>query len=270
MANIENLLQIMALLRDPDSGCPWDIKQTFSTIAPHTLEEVYEVLDCIEQGDYQHLPEELGDLLFQIVFYAQMASEEGLFSFKDICDSITSKLLIRHPHVFPDATIDSFGKHSKLTAEQVEANWESIKQRQRQQLSTENISLLDDVPQALPALLRARKLQGRAAIGGFDWHELESVLAKVKEEIAELEEALAARDESHIEEEFGDLLFSMVNLSRHLKLNPESSLRQANSKFTQRFKLMENMLREQEQDMQALSLDELESYWQQAKKKLAE
>lgn len=271
MASIEPLLKIMALLRDPEFGCPWDIKQTFNTIAPHTLEEVYEVLDCIEQGDYQHLPEELGDLLFQVIFYAQMASEAGLFSFDEICESIINKLLIRHPHVFPDATIDSFGSQNKLTPEQVEVNWEKIKQIERKKHGdSESLSLLNDVPRALPALLRARKLQGRAASGGFDWHELGSVLAKVKEEIDELEEAIAAKNQAHIEEEFGDLLFSMVNLSRHLKLNPESSLRQANSKFTHRFELVEQMLKEQEQDMQALSLDELETYWQQAKMKLAE
>lgn len=273
MADINTLLKIMALLRDREHGCPWDIKQTFTTIAPHTLEEVYEVIDCIEQADFRHLPEELGDLLFQVVFYAQMGSEAGLFSFEDICESITNKLLIRHPHVFPDSTVESFGQQSRLTPEQVEANWEKIKQAEKLKLNENgaaSVSLLNDVPQALPALLRARKLQGRAASGGFDWQDVGSVLAKVKEEVAELEEAMAANDQKHIEEEFGDLLFSVVNLSRHLKLNPESSLRQANNKFTQRFVLLEKMLKEQAQEMQELSLDELEAYWQRAKVELSE
>ena len=258
MADINTLLKIMALLRDREHGCPWDIKQTFTTIAPHTLEEVYEVIDCIEQADFRHL---------------QMGSEAGLFSFEDICESITNKLLIRHPHVFPDSTVESFGQQSRLTPEQVEANWEKIKQAEKLKLNENgaaSVSLLNDVPQALPALLRARKLQGRAASGGFDWQDVGSVLAKVKEEVAELEEAMAANDQKHIEEEFGDLLFSVVNLSRHLKLNPESSLRQANNKFTQRFVLLEKMLKEQAQEMQELSLDELEAYWQRAKVELSE
>ena len=247
---IAELLEIMSLLRDKDYGCAWDLKQTFKTIAPHTLEECYEVIECIEQGDIEHLPEELGDLLFQVVFYAQMAREEGLFSFEDICDSITNKLLTRHPHVFPDATIESFGKQNRLSPEQVEANWEKIKQKEREAQTDSNqdssearkTSLLDDVPMALPALLRSRKLQSRAAIDGFDWRESSSVIKKIYEELVELEEAMANNNDAHIEEEFGDLLFSIVNLSRHLRINPETSLRSANNKFSQRFKLVEAML----------------------------
>ncbi len=267
---ITELLKVMSLLRDKHHGCAWDLKQTFKSIAPHTLEECYEVIECIEQEDFQHLPEELGDLLFQVVFYAQMAKEESLFSFDDICDAITHKLLTRHPHVFPDATIESFGKENNLTPEQVEANWEKIKQQERQNQSDENsLSLLDDIPQAMPALLRAKKMQNRAATGGFDWKESKSVIKKIHEEIEELEEAMQANNRKHIEEEFGDLLFSVVNLSRHLKLNPESSLRSANTKFSQRFRLIEAMLREQKLEMKDLTIDELESYWVLAKQKLA-
>ncbi len=272
-AKITELLKVMSLLRDKENGCAWDLKQTFKSIAPHTLEECYEVIECIEHEDFQHLPEELGDLLFQVVFYAQMASEEGLFTFAEICDSITNKLLTRHPHVFPDATIASFGKQNNLSPEQVEEKWEEIKQKERgkekqKQSSDDMPSLLDDVPQALSALLRAKKLQNRAATGGFDWVEAKSVIKKIYEEIEELEEAIAAKDQAHIEEEFGDLLFSIVNLSRHLKLNPESSLRSANNKFSQRFRLIESMLKEQKLEMKNLTLNELETYWVLAKQKL--
>lgn len=267
---ITELLKVMSLLRDKEHGCAWDLKQSFKSIAPHTLEECYEVIECIEQEDFQHLPEELGDLLFQVVFYAQMANELDLFNFDDICGVITNKLLARHPHVFPDATIDSFGKKNSLSPEQVEANWEKIKQQERQKQDSAGLpSLLDDIPQALPALLRAKKIQSRAAIGGFDWEDPKSVLKKIQEEIEELEEAMHAKDQLHIEEEFGDLLFSVVNLSRHLKLNPESSLRSANSKFSQRFRLIESFLQENKLEMKDLGIDELESYWELAKQKLA-
>jgi len=273
-AKITELLKVMSLLRDKENGCAWDLKQTFKSIAPHTLEECYEVIECIEHEDFQHLPEELGDLLFQVVFYAQMASEEGLFTFADICDSITNKLLTRHPHVFPDATIASFGKQNNLSPEQVEEKWEEIKQKEREkdkqkQSSDDMPSLLDDVPQALSALLRAKKIQNRAATGGFDWAEAKSVIKKIYEEIEELEEAITAKDQAHIEEEFGDLLFSIVNLSRHLKLNPESSLRSANNKFSQRFRLIESMLHEQKLEMKNLTINELETYWVLAKQELA-
>jgi len=267
--SIQELLTVMSLLRDPEKGCPWDIKQSFRSIAPHTLEEVYEVIDCIEREDYGHLSDELGDLLFQVVFYAQMAKEAGLFTFDDICQAISRKLLSRHPHVFPDASIESFGKANDLTPEQVERNWENIKKQERHAKQEEEPGLLDDVPRALPALQRARKLQGRAATGGFDWDDVTGVIAKVKEEMQELEAAMASKDTRHIEEEFGDLMFSMVNLGRHLRINPESSLRAANSKFSTRFKVMEKHLREAGLDMQKLTLDELETYWQQAKRELS-
>ena len=263
------------MLRHKDHGCAWDLKQTFKSIAPHTLEECYEVIDCIEQDDIQHLPEELGDLLFQVVFYAQIADEEGLFQFDDICESILKKLLTRHPHVFPDATAESFGKENNLSPEQVEESWEKIKQKDREDLirikgGTRKPSLLDDIPRALPALLRAKKLQSRAAIGGFDWKQASGVIKKIYEEMEELKEAMEAEDQDHIEEEFGDLLFSVVNLSRHLKLNPESSLRYANDKFSRRFMLIEKMLIEEKLEMKNLALYELEVYWHLAKKKIAD
>ena len=180
---ITELLKVMSVLRDKQHGCAWDLKQTFKSITPHTLEECYEVIECIEQEDYQHLAEELGDLLFQVVFYAQMAHEENLFNFDDICAVITNKLLTRHPHVFPDATIDSFGKKNNLSPEQVEANWEKIKQQERQKQDSSVLpSLLDDIPQALPALLRAKKIQSRAATGGFDWKDPKIVIKKILEE----------------------------------------------------------------------------------------
>lgn len=269
---ITKLLEVMAMLRHKEHGCAWDLKQNFKTIAPHTLEECYEVIDCIEQDDINHLPEELGDLLFQVVFYSQIAAEEGLFKFDDVCESITTKLLTRHPHVFPDATTESFGKENELSPEQVEANWEKIKQEERAKASKleGEPSLLADVPIALPAILRANKLQNRAATGGFDWHDTSNVIEKINEEMEELKEAMANNDKAHIEEEFGDLLFSIVNLSRHLKLNPESSLRSANDKFSQRFMLIESMLHEQNIEMKSLSLDELEAYWRLAKQKHTE
>lgn len=268
-SGIEELLKIMSLLRDPEKGCPWDLKQSFQSIAPHTLEEVYEVIDCIEREDYGHLTSELGDLLFQVVFYAQMGSEAGLFTFQDICRSISEKLLTRHPHVFPDASIESFGKVSELSPEQVESNWEKIKQRERQHKQGQEPGLLDDVPQALPALLQAKKLQGRAATGGFDWDKPADVFSKLKEEVQELEQAMASEDEQHIAEEFGDLLFTMVNLGRHLRVNPENSLRAANIKFKLRFSLMEKSIRETGRSLQELSLSELEEYWQKVKRELA-
>ncbi len=270
---IEELLEIMSMLRDKQFGCPWDLKQNFASIAPHTLEEVYEVIDCVEQGDIEHLSEELGDLLFQVVFYAQMAKEDELFSFDDVCEAIISKLLTRHPHVFPDATISSFGQESKISPQQVEVNWESIKKGEREQGAQTSVSLLDDVPQALPALLRARKLQARAAIGGFEWDEITGVIDKLKEEVEELEEAIELSnnlaDKQAVEEEFGDVLFSMVNLARFLKINPESSLRAANIKFTKRFQAVEAKLSQQNEEMKDLSLDQLEEYWQEVKKELS-
>lgn len=263
--SIEDLLEIMAMLRDAEHGCPWDRKQTFKTIAPHTLEEVYEVVDTIERDDYSHLANELGDLLFQVVFYAQLGREQGLFEFSDIVNEIGSKLLTRHPHVFPDATMGSFGAEKAMTAEQVEGKWEEIKREERQEKSGSNASVLDDVPLAFPALTRARKIQKRAATVGFDWPDSEGVVSKIQEEMEELKEAVASGDDQHIQEELGDVFFSLVNLSRHLRTDPETSLRQANEKFEKRFRRVEEKIYAKDQDMHDMSLQELEQIWQKVK-----
>lgn len=262
---IETLLQIMALLRDPLYGCPWDLQQTFVSIAPHTLEEVYEVIDAIEVGEQQQLQAELGDLLFQIVFYAQLGKEQQLFDFAGIAQAMSTKLLQRHPHVFPDATLESFGQKAELSTDKVEKNWEQLKADERRQKQTTPHSVLNDVPTALPALMRAAKLQKRAANVGFDWTAVDAVILKVKEELAELETAIARKDERNIDEEFGDLLFTMVNLSRHLRLNPESSLRSANRKFEKRFRYIEEVLEKAGIEMKDLSEQELDKYWLKAK-----
>jgi ATP diphosphatase len=263
---LQRLLRIMSRLRDPRTGCPWDLQQTFASIAPHTLEEVYEVIDAIESGDMIQLKDELGDLLFQIVFYAELGREQQFFDFNDIADGICRKLLHRHPHVFPGASLDTEAAPGTLSADQIVTNWEAIKTAERQSRQGERpASILDDVPLALTSLLRAAKLQKRAATQGFDWRSLAGVLAKVDEERGELEQALTAGQKTQVEEEFGDLLFTLVNLSRHLDLNPESALRQANHKFEQRFRIMEQMLREAGRAMPELSEQELDEYWNKAK-----
>lgn len=269
---LQRLLDIMARLRDPQQGCPWDLQQTFQSIAPHTLEEVYEVVDAIETGDMAQLEGELGDLLFQIVFYAQLGREQSLFDFASVAQSISDKLVHRHPHVFAATGQSSHGvaraadSTSIPDADQVAVNWESIKtaERQRKQQGRP-VSALDDVPAALPALLRAAKLQKRAANLGFDWHDIGGVQHKLDEELAELKQALDNEDALEIEEEFGDVLFTLVNLSRHLKLNPESCLRNANAKFERRFRMVENLVREAGSTMSELNEAELDVYWRRAK-----
>jgi nucleoside triphosphate diphosphatase len=267
----------MAMLRNEQYGCPWDRKQNFQSITAHTLEEVYEVIDAIESLDYDHLKNELGDLLFQIVFYAQLGKEQALFDLDDIITEISQKLLTRHPHVFPEATIESFGSKCTLNSDQIEANWESIKiQEKRNKLNLvdnpdsnnaqkSTLSILDDIPQALPALIRAQKLQKRVAINGFDWVELDSVISKLKEEIAELEEAIEEENVEHIQEELGDVLFSCVNISRHLKLEAEISLRLANNKFERRFRQLELLLANDNKNIDKLDIEKLEQYWQKVK-----
>lgn len=255
--SIEDLLTIMAALRDPDKGCPWDQKQSFETIAPYTLEEAYEVSDAIARGDMQELRGELGDLLFQVVFYAQMASEQGEFNFSDIVDAICSKMIRRHPHVFADADYAS--------EEELHSAWETEKEKEREYTSEGRSGILDGVAQALPALTRAEKLQKRASRAGFDWPEIQGVLEKCREEFNELEEAQQQQDTAAIAEEFGDLLFSMVNLSRHLKLDAEQCLRQANDKFIRRFQNMEKLLTGQEKTIENLSLEEMDAAWEKVK-----
>jgi ATP diphosphatase len=263
---VTQLLKIMQRLRDPGRGCPWDLQQSFASIAPHTLEEVYEVVDAIETGDMDQLRGELGDLLFQIVFYAQLGREQGLFDFNAIAAGIGTKLLERHPHVFPGAVLDDSGATADISADQVVQNWETIKaaERQRRQ-GNKPASALEDVPLALTALLRAAKLQKRAAGQGFDWRNAEGPFAKIDEEVAELKQALAAGDTPAVAEEFGDLLFTLVNLARHLDLNPETALRAANRKFEKRFRAMEECMRKDGRDMRMLSEAELDEYWNKAK-----
>lgn len=263
---IEDLLSIMRCLRDPENGCPWDLRQDFASIAPHTLEEVYEVVDAIERRDMVHLRDELGDLLFQVVFYAQLGKESGDFDFDAIVSAIGEKLLKRHPHVFPGGTLESFGKQSSLSAEDVEKNWEAIKTTERQQMLGEGVSALEDIPRALPALNRARKLQKRAATVGFDWPGISPVLDKVQEEFGELDSALNSQDSAAVEDELGDLLFSVVNLARHLQQDPETALRKANEKFERRFRLLEQLVRKNGRTPDELDIDTLESYWQEVKR----
>jgi ATP diphosphatase len=256
--DIADLLAIMRALRDRQTGCPWDKVQTFASVAPFTIEEAYEVASAIEEKNPEHLREELGDLLFQAVFHARIAEELGLFDFGDVVEAATSKMIARHPHVFDDV------EKPVSAAAQTEA-WEAMKRRER---NAKNMSVLDDVPVALPALSRAVKLQKRAARVGFDWKNSSKVLDKVVEEAGELVEAqLEGVNQEHIEEELGDLLFVVANLARHLKIDPEQALRGANAKFIRRFKVIEDGLKSSGKTPANASLEEMESLWQEAKKK---
>lgn len=256
--DIADLLAIMRQLRDKNGGCPWDLEQSFTTIAPYTIEEAYEVASAIEARDYAALKDELGDLLLQVVFHAQMASEEGRFDFGDVVRAISDKMIRRHPHVFGDGLARTPGAVTQA--------WEEIKRAEREAKPSQAKGLLDDVPHALPALMRAVKLQNRAAEVGFDWPSAVTVTDKIAEESRELAEAAASGKSTKLAEEFGDLLFAMANLSRHLKLDPEEALRAANAKFIRRFKAIESALQAQRRKLEDASLDEMEALWQQAKK----
>jgi MazG family protein len=271
---IGDLLRVMARLRDPESGCPWDREQSFATIAPYTIEEAYEVADAIARNDLDALKDELGDLLLQVVYHARMAEEDGRFAFGDVVDAITAKMIRRHPHVFEDASLrDAF-----LTS----GAWERIKAEEKATRGDAARgegdgagSLLDDVPVALPALTRAVKLQSRAARVGFDWPSLTPVLAKIEEEIAELKSAIAdeksetrdagARASTKVTEEFGDLLFVMANVARHLGVDPEASLRDANAKFVRRFRSIEAALHAEGRTPEDATLEEMDQLWDEAK-----
>ena len=268
MYKLDDLLQLMARLRHPEHGCPWDLKQSYASIVPYTLEEAYEVADAIERGDFDHLPGELGDLLFQVVYYSQLAAEEGRFGFAEVVDGITAKLIRRHPHVFPDGDLYAAPDAQKLEEAAVKQRWEELKAEERaaRAAAPEQLSLLDDVPQALPALSRAAKLQKRAAQVGFDWPEALPVLDKVREELDEVLEAMSENDPQAIAEELGDLLFVVVNLVRHLKVEPEAALRAANGKFERRFRFIEQALRDAGRPIENCSLDELDALWGEAKK----
>ena len=266
---LEDLLTLMAVLRDREQGCPWDIKQDWDSIVPHTLEEAYEVADAIERRAFDELPGELGDLLFQVVYYAQFGAEEQRFDFHDIVDTLTAKMLRRHPHVFPDGTLASRRptgvSADEVKTQQVNSRWEALKADERAKRATQPPSVLDDVPRTLPALSRAAKLSKRAARVGFDWPNAEGVLAKIREELEEVEEALAAGDRQHAQEEVGDLLFAVTNLARTLGTDPEQCLRRTNAKFERRFRFVESALAESERPLNEASLDEMESHWQAAK-----
>ena len=264
---LDDLLHLMARLRDPQYGCPWDLKQNYASIVPHTIEEAYEVADTIERGDFEHLQGELGDLLFQVVYYSQLAREEGRFEFDGVVDSITRKLIRRHPHVFPTGELYAPVDTPSLSEAQVKSRWEEIKAEERAEKSQpEQLSLLDDVPAALPALSRAAKLQKRAATVGFDWPAALPVLDKVREELDEVLQAMADGDADALEDEIGDLLFAAVNLARHLKHDPEHALRRANRKFERRFRFIEQALRDSGRPIEDCNLDELDALWGEAKR----
>ncbi|MDA4843742.1 nucleoside triphosphate pyrophosphohydrolase [Hoeflea poritis] len=265
--NISRLIEIMAALRDPETGCPWDVEQDFQSIKPYTIEEAYEVADAIERGDLDDLCDELGDLLLQVVFHARMAEERKAFDFGDVVQAITRKMIRRHPHVFAVSAAD--------TPDGVKVQWEEIKaaekeeraERRRQSGKEEGeaAGLLGSVPRALPALSEAIKLQHKAARVGFDWSEAAPVLDKIEEEIAELRTALAKGERDKVSDEFGDLVFALVNLGRHVDVDPEMALRATNAKFRRRFSYIEKGLAEAGEDLEGATLERMEALWGEAK-----
>jgi ATP diphosphatase len=251
------LLEVMRVLRDPEEGCSWDIEQDFASIAPYTIEEAYEVADAIERQDWSELKNELGDLLLQTVYHTQIASEAALFTFDDVANAISDKMVARHPHVFGAESQDK-------SAEQQTADWESINATERATKSKQGV--LEDVALALPALMRAAKLQKRAARVGFDWPNISQVLDKIQEETQELVEAKKTLTQTEVVEEYGDLMFVMVNLGRHLKVDAEEALRGANMKFTRRFQYIENELARQGLSPEKSNLNDMDRLWNDAKK----
>ncbi|WP_295460946.1 nucleoside triphosphate pyrophosphohydrolase [uncultured Pseudomonas sp.] len=267
MYQLDDLLHLMARLRDPQHGCPWDLQQDYASIVPHTLEEAYEVADAIAKRDFPQVRDELGDLLFQVVYYSQLGREDGHFDFAQVVDGITRKLVRRHPHVFPDGDLHGPLDLPRLDEATIKRRWEEIKAEERAEKAAapEQLSLLDDVPAALPALSRAAKLQKRAANVGFDWADATPVVAKIQEELDEVREAMANGQAAQVAEEVGDLLFVMVNLARHLRVDAEDALRQANAKFERRFRYIEEALKAQGRTPQAASLEEMDALWDAAK-----
>lgn len=259
-ASIEKLRWIMSQLRTPETGCPWDLKQNFASITAHTIEEAYEVVDAIEQHDFVELNKELGDLLFQVIFYSQLGQEQALFDFDSVVESICEKLIRRHPHVFSCANLTSDA--------QIKANWENEKAKERQMKNQqENLSILADIPKNLPALSQAAKIQKRCSHVGFDWDNKHDVFAKIEEEVQEVKDELYADtlDQKALNEELGDLMFAVVNLCRHAKEDPETLLRRANQKFTKRFHGVEAQVNKSGKSFTEHNLNELENYWQQVK-----
>jgi ATP diphosphatase len=258
MTSINNLLEVMRKLRDPENGCPWDVEQDFASVAPYTVEEAYEVADAIERNDMDDLRDELGDLLLQVVFHARMAEEAGLFDFEDVAGGSAEKMLRRHPHVFGSAKERADGKK--------DGSWEQIKEIERSKSTDE--SAMAGVTKALPALKRAEKLGKRASRVGFDWPDRRGVREKIHEELEELEEAVGSRNPDHVEEEFGDLLFAVVNLARHLDIDPEKALTGANYKFERRFRDMEGTIAASGNRIRDFKLETLETFWRKAKKRV--
>jgi len=257
MSTIKKILEVMEALRNPETGCPWDIEQDFRSIAPYTIEEAYEVADAIDRNDLDDLKGELGDLLLQVVFHAQMAKEQGEFDFDDVVNAITEKMVRRHPHVFASEAIGD--------ADAQRVAWESHKKREREARGEGESGALAGVTLALPALIRAEKLGKRAAATGFDWPDIDGVLAKISEEIAEIEAARRSGSDQAVAEEIGDLLFTVVNLARHLRVDAENALRAANRKFARRFQAAEQRVKTQGRSWDTLTLEELESEWQAVK-----
>ncbi|WP_111561435.1 nucleoside triphosphate pyrophosphohydrolase [Rhizobium sp.] len=265
--DISRLIEIMAALRNPETGCPWDIVQTFETIKPYTIEEAYEVSDAVERNDMDDLCDELGDLLLQVVFHARMAEEAGEFSFGDVVEAITAKMIRRHPHVFARSEAD--------TPDAVKKQWDDIKQAEKRERAERRAArgisedfkagFLGSVQRSFPALTEALKLQERAAKVGFDWSAPEPILDKIEEEIAELREALASGDHAKVSDELGDLIFAVVNIGRHVKADPEQSLRGTNTKFRRRFSYIETSLEAEGETLEAATLERMEDLWQAAK-----
>ncbi len=272
--SIEDLKHLMARLRDPDTGCPWDTKQTFGSIVPHTLEEAYEVADAIDRADFPHLEDELGDLLFQVIFYTRMGQEQGHFDFDSVVDNLVRKLIRRHPHVFPDGTLESrIDPDNRPDEAWIKASWERIKAEERAltpKPEAAQASLLDGIARTLPAMARAEKLQKRASNHGFDWPDIEPVFDKLHEEIDELKEAWHAAQAGTgpadaVEDELGDLLFVCVNLARFTRVNPEKALNRTNHKFEARFRAIEQRLSDEGRQFDDQSLEALDAIWQQVK-----
>jgi ATP diphosphatase len=263
---IEHLLGIVRRLRDPDQGCPWDVGQTFQSIVPHTIEEAYELADAIESNDFDQIREEAGDVLFQVLFYAQMADEKQHFNFADVVDGLSEKLIRRHPHVF--SRNSTAQQETPIAVSDVSDSWEKIKRTERQR--KQQLGILDDIPVSLPALTRAQKIQKRASRVGFDWADLAGVFEKLEEEICELKEALVEGEKAAIESELGDVLFCVVNLARHLDFDAETAMRGATRKFEGRFRLMEEQAIASGSRLEDESVSTLEARWQTAKRDLSQ
>ena len=265
----DDLLYVMSRLRNPETGCPWDLKQDFASILPHTLEEAYEVADAIERQDWEHLEEELGDLLFQVIFYGQMGDERGWFNLHSIVDRLVAKLIRRHPHVFPQGTIDS----ERIPGDEpdeawINQRWEEIKAEEKRDTPKSQGTLLDDVPVTLPGLTRAVKLQKKASTVGFDWRDSAGVIEKIREELDEVIAEVENGDNEALEKEIGDLLFAVTNLARHHKINPDQALRGTNSRFAQRFAYVEAVAHTRG-GWNKMDAEAMESAWQEAKRRLA-